>query len=417
VSTEPGNVTAHKALKCADGIPRIISARNTLDRIRGLQPVMGITRVANVTGLDSIGIPVVMVCRPNSRGLAVSQGKGPSLEWAKASGVMESVEAWHAERIQLPLKLATFHEMSSSHSMASIADIPRPEQSTFHGHKRLLWIAGEELNSGETRWVPFEAVHCDFTLPFPEGSGAFHQSSNGLASGNHRLEAISHAICELIERDASTLWYYAGDKVQERRRLNLESVDDPACVAVLERYRQAAVEVAVWETTSDIGLPSFDCLIVPRELDPVRPLPAAFGAGCHPTRAIALLRALTEAAQSRLTSIAGSRDDIDRPGHDRSHETRTLRALHKLVTSGRGIRSFRDAPDFHFPSFDEDVALELERLRACGLPEVIAVNLTRDDLEIPVVKVVIPGLEAPHRLPGYVPGPRVRSGGYRKLSL
>jgi len=52
---------------------------------------MGITRVANVTGLDHVGIPVVMACRPNARGLAVSQGKGLTLDAAKASAVMESI--------------------------------------------------------------------------------------------------------------------------------------------------------------------------------------------------------------------------------------------------------------------------------------------------------------------------------------
>ncbi len=54
--------------------------------------VMGISRVTNVTGLDTVGIPLVMVCRPNSRSISVSQGKGCDLDAAKASGVMESVE-------------------------------------------------------------------------------------------------------------------------------------------------------------------------------------------------------------------------------------------------------------------------------------------------------------------------------------
>lgn len=77
---------------------RLVSAEETLARVKPLFPLFGITRVANVTGLDTIGIPVVMVNRPNSRGLAVSQGKGVTLAAAKASAVMESIESWHAER-------------------------------------------------------------------------------------------------------------------------------------------------------------------------------------------------------------------------------------------------------------------------------------------------------------------------------
>jgi ribosomal protein S12 methylthiotransferase accessory factor YcaO len=58
------------------GTHRSASLNDTLKRVLPLGPVMGITRIANVTGLDSVGIPVVMVCRPNSRSVAVSQGKG-----------------------------------------------------------------------------------------------------------------------------------------------------------------------------------------------------------------------------------------------------------------------------------------------------------------------------------------------------
>ena len=78
------------------GTHRAIDPRETIERIRPHMAAMGITRVANVTGLDRIGIPVVMVCRPNSRSLAVAQGKGLDLDAAKASGLGESIEAYHA---------------------------------------------------------------------------------------------------------------------------------------------------------------------------------------------------------------------------------------------------------------------------------------------------------------------------------
>src|SRR5262245_21673480 len=90
------------------GTDRLIDPAQTLARVRPYLTQMGITRIANVTGLDYIGVPVVMVYRPNSRALAVSQGKGLTLAAAKASGLMESVESYHAERIALPLKLASY---------------------------------------------------------------------------------------------------------------------------------------------------------------------------------------------------------------------------------------------------------------------------------------------------------------------
>ena len=72
------------------GTHRLVAPNATLERVRPFMAVMGITRVANVTGLDTIGIPVVMVVRPNSRSLAVSQGKGLNLgrgESLRAHGI------------------------------------------------------------------------------------------------------------------------------------------------------------------------------------------------------------------------------------------------------------------------------------------------------------------------------------------
>ena len=104
----------HAAKAFTDGTHRLIPPQETIDRVRHVLPVMGITRVANVTGLDTIGIPVVMVCRPNSRSISVSQGKGCDISAAKASGLMESVESYHAEHISLPLKLGCFEESSAT---------------------------------------------------------------------------------------------------------------------------------------------------------------------------------------------------------------------------------------------------------------------------------------------------------------
>src|SRR5204863_4013969 len=139
-----------------------------------------------------------------------------------------------------------------------------------------------------------------------------------LASGNHVLEAISHAICEVVERDAATMWGLLDEQALGATRVDIGTVDDPLCREALEKYERADIAVTVCEITSDVGIPAFDCQIVDRSADPLRSLFAARGTGCHPSRAIALLRALTEAAQSRLTVIAGSRDDVVRVDYERS---------------------------------------------------------------------------------------------------
>src|ERR671923_2097286 len=106
------------------GTHRLVAPGATVERIAPLKSRMGITRVANVTGLDRIGIPVVMVCRPNARSIAVSQGKGLDLDAARASGLMESVETYHAETITLPLRYCSHEDLRYSHAVVDVGRLP-----------------------------------------------------------------------------------------------------------------------------------------------------------------------------------------------------------------------------------------------------------------------------------------------------
>jgi ribosomal protein S12 methylthiotransferase accessory factor len=391
-----------------EGTHRVITPAETVARVRPLMPAMGITRIANVTGLDTIGVPVVMVCRPGGRSLSVSQGKGLDLDAARASGLMESVEHFHAEQIRLPLLLDTWNELRQERRTADVTALPRFSFGAFHGDLRLLWIEGIDLIARASTWVPYEVVHTDYTLPLPTGSGAFFMSSSGLASGNHVLEAISHGICELIERDATTLWRASTEPLRRRTRIDLATIDDPGCREVLDRFERASVDAFVWETTTDIGVPAFSATIVDRDPNPERPIGPMGGMGCHPSRGIALLRALTEAALSRLTIITGSRDDVS---HSPTGTAGDLEAARRFQARMRGAppeRSFRDAPDHAGETFEDDLGWLLERLHASGLSQVVVVDLTRREIGIPVVRVVIPGLEPLDDVPGYTPGSRAK---------
>jgi len=390
------------------GTHRTVPPADTLARIRPLMARMGITRVANITGLDRIGIPVVMVCRPNSRSVAVSQGKGLDLTAAKVSGLMEAAETFHAEAITSPLKLGSFRELSRSHPMVDVAALPRAAGSRYDDDQPLLWIEGWDLIGGSPRWVPYEVVHTNYTLPRGLASGWFPANTNGLASGNHILEAVSHGLCEAIERDATTLWKHAAERLKRQRTLDLETVDDDACRAMLERFDRADVAVKVWDTTSDLGIASFYCLAMGRGDDPADP---EFGGGCHPAREVALLRALTEAAQARTTYIAGSRDDFWPEDYSPALRRRRSAVCRALLDTHGPARDFREVPTRPTDNIGDDIAWTVQRLRARGIQQVVAVDLTKPDLGLPVVRIVVPGLEGPdkgHRS-DYVPGPRARA--------
>ena len=364
------------------GTHRIVSPQETLESVRRFFPALGITRVADITGLDVIGLPVVTVSRPNSRSVAVSLGKGLDLAAAQASGVMESAEAFMAERITQSLLLASVNDLRSTHHLVDVDLLPRTANSLYHPDLPILWIEGRELFEGTPRWVPYEMVHTAYTLPTPNGTGCFLATSNGLASGNHLLEAISHGICETVERDAATLHSVRAPGETASRRIDPKTVDDPDCREALDRFDRAGVSVVIWDMTTDIGIPAFTCLIAEGTEE---------GMGCHPDRNVALLRALTEAAQCRLGSISGSRDEP--PPWDQRNQAPDPGP--PADVAGEAVRAFTAVPTFAGDSLEADVSWELDGLRTAGLSEVVVVDLTREEFGIPVVRVIIPGLEGP----------------------
>ncbi|HYG87994.1 MAG TPA: YcaO-like family protein [Azospirillum sp.] len=390
------------------GTHRIVAPERTLARVAPFLPIMGITRVANVTGLDTIGIPVVMVTRPNSRSVSVSQGKGVTLAAAKASGVMESIESYHAEHITLPLKYASYEELRWSHRVCDVSRLPRLSTSCFTPDTPLMWIEGRNLMDGESTWVPFETVHLNFSLPMPPGHGCFVASSNGLASGNHTLEAVTHAISEVVERDASTLWRLLSPAEQDATRIDLSTVTDPHCRGLLDRFDAAGVDVGAWEITSDVGLPAFLVRIVPREDSPQHTVRPAVGMGCHVAREVALSRALTEAAQSRLTFIAGARDDMPRAEYQKHLDAALHDRWKSAIRAQSGGRDFATCPTCCGRTIEDDLGCQLARLEAVGIDEVVAIDLTKPEFGIPVVRVVIPGLEGIDESPDYLLGLRAQ---------
>jgi ribosomal protein S12 methylthiotransferase accessory factor len=221
------------------------------------------------------------------------------------------------------------------------------------------------------------------------------------------LEAISHGICEVVERDATTLWWARRASDQGSPRLALDTVEDPICRQLLAKFEAADVDVVVWPCTSDVGIASFICVIADRHENPMRPLYTAMGTGCHPSRDIALLRALTEAAQARLTMISGARDDMSPSEYRISRHVDVLASQRAAMTKATDRVSLEDVPTYEAETFDEDVTWELDRLQGAGISQVIAVDLTKPELQIPVVRIVVPGLEGPtEKAAGYTPGPR-----------
>ncbi|HEX5655996.1 MAG TPA: YcaO-like family protein [Polyangiales bacterium] len=368
----------------------------TLARIAPWLGPAGITRVAVVTGLDWIGIPVVMVSRPAGRSLSVTQGKGPTLEAAKVSGLMEALEHYCAESIDAPLRYGSARELAERGHASCIPRAALRGSGSLQDEP-LTWIAGQSLLDGSTVFVPFDLVHLDYRLPLAPSARHFLASSNGLASGNTEPEATCHALFELIEREHTQRFYDIDPLAQRARRVDPATVLDPVARELLDKLEAARVVAGVWDLSSELGVPCFLCDLLDAERGDFRSLSRARGFGCHSDRRVALTRALCEAAQSRLTMIAGSRDDISRR---ELAEARSLEgwsyAAQQLSGDALPLRSFEAAPSQSFASFEQERDWLLSAIERAGFGPPIVVSLSRPEHPFAVVRVLVPGMRAPH---------------------
>ena len=363
-----------------------------------LQPRLrefGITRVANVTGLDRIGIPVWMVIRPNSRSLSVSQGKGLTHDAAWVSGVMEAIELWHAESPQLDLRLASRNELAREGRVVDVDQLPVRPGTTVGEDMRLLWTTGVDLVSRRPVFVPYASVHVSAVPPFPPGDSCFIVTSNGLASGSVPPEAVMHALCELIERDSLCRWRRRPPETKARSLVKLDTIDDAGACTAISACGRAEFEILALDMTSEFGLPAVICVLLDKKSSDDTLRGASMGFGCHFRRETAFIRALTEAAQSRLTLIAGSRDDLDRQDYESKRRHRDGIAWYERLLSEPQRVDFASLPDHRSENFDCQLEIALEGLKRAGFGEVVVVDLARPETGLSVVRVIVPGLAVP----------------------
>ena len=372
------------------GTDRMCSPEETWGRIRGLLAGFGITRVADLTGLDRIGLPVSAAYRPLSRCLVTSMGKGLTPAAARVSAAMEAIEKRAAERPALRMCRTTLRDLEGDDEVVAVERLPRLRAEGLGRDVAILWAEGHELGSGRPRWVPYERVTTDYTeLADPERD-IFTATTTGLASGNTLPEATLHALCEAVERDAQALWELSGAMRRDDLRLDLATVGDRDCRDLLNRLDVAGVHAAVWDITSDVGVAAFACTV----FDPSEPegfaIPAASGSGCHPRREIALLRALTEAAQSRLGLISGARDDFLWSTYEGATSSEAL-ASRRLIPPAGGHRDLGDVPHRDAEAIADDLVWLRDRLAQAGMDEPVVVDLSARG--VAVVRAIVPGLE------------------------
>jgi len=387
------------------GTHRTVAPEVTLERIRPHFAACGITRLADITGLDRIGIHTALAFRPNSCSLSNSAGKGFTRPAAMVSAAMEGIELHHAEHLRLATVRATHDELGGDVVAADRLTLSR--DSLFSPSQAEFWVRAGDVAGGPAVHLPYSLV--SMVPPpgeRPRGRVEFQISSNGLSSGNHPLEALCAGLYEAVERDALACQIWSRNTFARRiPRVDPATVAHPLVLELMERLEGARVGVILYDMTVDTEVPVYMASIYDR-VD--RNLGVYGGYGAHLDPQVAMLRALTEAVQTRLIYIAGSRDDFFRHdylrhrGADSGTAIRALEALPAEVDAGAG-RSEATA------TFEGDVQVLLAKLARVDLPQVLVADLTHVEIGIPVVRVFVPGLEGYPGLPNYSPGPRARA--------
>jgi ribosomal protein S12 methylthiotransferase accessory factor len=402
----------------APGTNREFDVAETLRRITPYLRELRVTRLADVTGLDFIGIPVYSAIAPRAHDvISVYNGKGATPEAAKVSAIMEAAERFAATLPMRPAAVGSYRRLSAAG--AEVLD-PRALLQEIAPHYRddepISWVTGHDLLRDVEVLVPYRVAgyHMSAHEPAPHTT----TSTNGLASGNSLEEAICHALSEVIERDAETLADIGGRRVVAAARAGaLRGVSvDATAVWVGRRYprispaglpgaagdlvgrvRAAGARLDMWRITSDIAVPTV-LAVVSQDLG------EGFshrygGAGTHPDAHTALTRAVTEAVQSRSGDMQAVREDVSAvdaavPGWA-LHTQRRARRDPTAAPAGTAT-SVPLADLASYPSADlmDDVRLQLEMLAAAGLDRAVVVDLSPPGIPVHVVRVIVPGLES-----------------------
>ena len=376
----------------------------TLERIRPFFRLAGLTRVANITGLDRIGIPTTLAIRPNSPTLTVSSGKGFTSDAAYVSGAMEALELFHAEGPAVPYFRCPYSQLDLHGEPLPLDQLALTKYSLFTVDWPFDWSLGWDIGSQRECPVPLASVDM---VRGPRGTtalGAFQLTSNGLASGNTFLEAVTAGLYEVIERDAVTCNDLAWEKSKRAPpRVQLETLRLPLVVELIATLDAAGISVVLLDCTVDTAVPVFMAFVCDRHMPRIG---IYKGYGAHLDPEIAMIRAITEAIQSRLIFIAGSRDDAFRHHHTRVRRNSGAESIARL----QAIEATIDGHDYRSmatPSFEGDLHLLLAKLRNAGLPRVIVFDLSRTPFPVAVVKVLVPGAEG-YLFDMYAPGKRAR---------
>jgi thioglycine synthase len=371
------------------GTHRCRDPKETIKNVQGKLRAAGVTRIADITHLDRIGIPVYSAVRPGAAEGSVSiyAGKGATKSQAKASAMMEAFERYSAEFQDLDRDKLIFGSFNDLDSCLDPRSLILPQNVEDTDKSLLDWVISVNARNDKEFFVPANAVYHPY-IPL-KGQILFKSNTNGLASGNAIEEAVFHGIMEVVERDA---WSIFEAKRQSKKEIDCENTDNPMIRDVIFKFQQAGVDVKLVDLTADVNITTIAAV----SDDTILKDPAllTLGVGTHLDPEVAAIRALTEVAQSRATQIHGTREDTTRAVFMRKAGYQRMKRINKhWFGDFHEVLELSEIKNKAKKSFKKDIETSLKLLGKCGFKKVLFADLNRSEIQIPVVRVIIPEME------------------------
>ena len=269
------------------GTHRVIAPEKTIENNEDKLKVAGVTRIADITDLDRVGLPIYTAIRPTAEDGAVSiyGGKGITKSHSKASAIMEAFERYSAERQDGDEAIiASMDEIDENHIDPKSLNLPKEFEKKDIADLKLEWNLAKDIISGKEYFIPTNAIYHPYKYPV----SLFKSNTNGLASGNILEEAILHGIFEVIERDAWSIFELTHKNYAQ---IDLESIESEIIKETVDKFESNGIKIKLMDFTADINIPT-----IAASADDTVTKDAGLltlGMGTHLDPEVAILRALT----------------------------------------------------------------------------------------------------------------------------
>lgn len=368
-----------------------------------LRERFGISRVADLTGLDGIGLPVYTTLRALSATVSIHSGKGLSHEASRAGAIIEAIELEVAEHPKGPFRIANAVQIPTEKRL-ELADCFPARASIVNDMTPIAWEEVVNVANGAPKLVPSDLVWMVSRIK-DQPLLYFQMGSNGLASGATLEDAILSGLYEILERDAWTLnqWLLDIHGLFPKRTPLIDL--SPRVEAMVRRIEAAKVRLHLFDITNNYKVPVFNAIL----LDLSGNVAGTFaGFGCHLNAEIAAIRAVTEAAQARCCYISGARDDLFRRQFllMKRMDQQALDKMFNELPAGSPLSDYRK---IHFDDVRTELRYLLKLVRQFGVSEVFVKDMGSVlDGKLHMVRVFSPQCE-PHMFDFWQPGLRCLS--------